>query len=484
MLDAMIAGGLYAIQISSPPARNALAIQCIDASVEQGCAALITNGSLQRLLHPRLDGGLDARDKVLCGGKLQAFRLKESSAKNVFRHGPGRFTQEVDHFNIPRDALILFDGADDLFTLQDPFVVAEQAQVYREWMHERGGCAVLVFTMLSSTSQFSAAYQSLLGHLDGAVRLESSPERLSWVVDFWTSPIGMVASRTLGAQIQQDGELEVFQSANSTEGATAGALAAADDEDDVFCMDSTLTGIARQGKGHWIFCGNLVGLLHATRNATAATVILLFDHGTELRQLAQVAHVLRVSLGKRLRIVVRELNGSLRYQNELLLMHLGVNMVVHRDVPVARLFLALESLKGVVFDRDVDVDFESALASVTPSHACGLLPAQGFVQEVSRIVEHSKELGVPYVLVRIKVPEGMSASAASDHFKLARGGDIMTTDKRMLFLFISACPQASLAATLTRIGGASIQDIFPSMDFAVRQEEVTDFLGHLTPAEK
>lgn len=481
IFDTMIPGGLYALQISSPPARNALVTQCVTAGTEQGRVGLISNGSLQRLIHPPLEAGVDTLSKAIHDGKLTAFRLKESSAKNIFRNGPERFTLEIEHFKVPDDALIVFDGADDLFTLQDPFVVAEQARVYREWMRRRGGCGVLVFSKLSSTSQFSAAYQTLLDHLDGAVRLESGAERLSWSVDFWTSPLGMAASRTLGAQIRADASLEISDAQDLARGMDS--MAPAQDEDDVFCMDSTLAGVARHGEGHWVFCDNLMGLLHATRSSTAASIILLFDHGTDLRELAQVSHILRVSLGKRIRLLVRELNASLRYQNELLLMHLGVNMIIHRDVPVARVQLALESLKGVVFDRDVDVDFESALRSVAPSHACGLLPHEGFVKEVTKIVGHSKELGIPYVLVRITIPDGMSAQTAADHFKLVRGGDVMTFNERFLLLFVSACPQASLLATLKRIGGESIQDIFPDMEFAVREEAVTSHLGQLSLAK-
>lgn len=481
IFDTMIPGGLYALQISSPPARNALVTQCVTAGIERGGVGLISNGSMQRLIHPPLEAGSGNLSAAIHDGKLKAFRLKESSAKNVFRNGPERFTLEVEHFKLPDDALIVFDGADDLFTLQDPFVVAEQARVYREWMRRRGGCGVLVFSKLSSTSQFSAAYQALLDHLDGAVRLESGTERLSWSVDFWTSPIGMAAARTLGAQIRANASLEISDAQDSARGIDSST--AAEDEADVFCMDSTLAGVARHDEGHWVFCDSLVGLLHATRNAKAATIILLFDHGTDLRELAQVSHILRVSLGKRMRLLVRELNASLRYQNELLLMHLGVNMIVHRDVPVARVLLALESLKGVVFDRDVDVDFESALRSVTPSHACGLLPQDSFVKEVSRIVGHSKELGIPYVLVRIAIPDGMSAQTAADHFKLVRGGDVMTLGDGFLLLFVSACPQASLLATLRRIGGESIQDIFPKMEFATREEAVASHLAQLSLAK-
>jgi cellulose biosynthesis protein BcsE len=481
VLDSMIAGGLYGVQTASPPARAALVAHCLEAALPHTSATLVTNGAPERIVGR---GGSSGKlGQSLQSRQLQVFRLRESASKNIFRHGPSRFARELDYFQVPENALVVFDGADDLFTLQDSFVVAEQARVYRDWMRQRGGCGVLVFSQLSYASQFSAAYQTLLDHLDGAVRLESGRERFDWIVDFWASPSGMVASETLSARIESNGSLQIFEGGDvgtplGVTSTTPQPLLPAIDESDVYYMDSTLIGLSKQLKGKWVLCDSLVGLLHAARKAQAATVILVYDHGTDLRQLAQVAHTLRVSLGKKLRIIVRELNSSLRYQNELLLIRLGVNMVIHRDVPVSRLALVLESIKGQFYEREIDVDFDVAIDSVTPSKAIGFVAPNNFFHEVSEMVGRSEALGVPYGLVRIKPPQNMPANDAVGQFKLTRAGDIVTaTDKGHVLLFMHACPQASILPTLERIGGQSIQTTFPDMEFAVGREEAVDMLA-------
>jgi cellulose biosynthesis protein BcsE len=426
LLNSMVRGGLYAVQISSPPARSALVTLSLAAGLRADHqAVLVTNGSMRRLL------GKGRLHEALREDSLAIFTLKESAAKNIFRHGPERFTAELDMFGFPDEGYFVFDGADDLFTLQDPFIAAEQIRCYREWIREKDGCGLLIFTLLGASSQFAGTYQALLDHVDGAVRLESGKEQLEWLVDFWASPSGVVASRALRARIESNGVLAITESGEKTlskmEGTGTGAAAAAtQDANDVYYMDSTLVSIAKNAPGKWTLVDNLVGLMHASRSAVAASAILVFDRNTDLRQLAQAVHTLRTSLGKQFKIIIRELDASLRYQNELLLLRLGANLILHRDVPVARLQLAIQSLAGQTFSREVDVNFEHALASVSAASGVGYAQAPQFVQQVGDIVERSKALSIPYAMIRAKPPKGQSLEQAVSRFRLTRNGDMVT----------------------------------------------------------
>jgi cellulose biosynthesis protein BcsE len=423
--------------------------------------------------------------------RVAIFTLKESTAKNIFRHGADRFVQELDLFEFPDEGLYVFDGADDLFTLQDPFIAAEQIRAYRDYIREKDSCGLLVFTLLGANSQFAGTYQALLDHVDGAVRLESGKEQLEWIVDFWASPAGVVASRAHPARIEANGVLAISEVTTAkTPGASADstslrALQNAKDEKDVFFMDSTLVGISKTvGEGKWTFCDNLVTLMHASREAVAASAILVFDRSTDLRQLAQAVHTLRTGRGRNIKIIIRELDASLRYQNELLLLRLGASLIIHRDVPVARLQLAIQSLAGQVFSRDVDVNFDTALASVATPHASGYLPPPQYCQQAADIVERGKPLAIPYALIRAKPPAGMSVEQAVQRFKLTRNGDMVTATADEVILFLSACPQASLLPTLKRVGGDSFQNDFKDVRFSVQEQAVKAELGDILQLSK
>ena len=484
LLNSMVRGGLYAVQISSPPARSALVTLSLAAALRSNHqSVLVTNGSLRRLL------GRGRLNEALRDETLSIFTLKESTAKNIFRHGPQRFTAELDLFGFPSEGYFVFDGADDLFTLQDPFIAAEQIRCYREWVRDKDACGLLVFTLLGTNSQFAGTYQSLLDHVDGAVRLESGKEQLEWLVDFWASPSGVVASRAMRARIEANGVLAITEASEKTlskleaSGGAAGGPPAQDAQD-VYFMDSTLVAVSKNAPGKWTFCDNLVGLMHASRNAQAASAILVFDRSTDLRQLAQAVHTLRTGLGKQIKIIIRELDASLRYQNELLLLRLGANLVIHRDVPVARMQLAIQSLAGQTFTRDVDVNFDTALASVSTSHGCGYVQAAQFCQQVADIVERSKALSIPYALIRAKPPKGQGLEQAVSRFRLNRNGDMVTATNDEIFLFLSACPQASLLPTLKRVAGGSFENEYQDVRFAVQEAAVVTELAELSRLAK
>jgi hypothetical protein len=126
-----------------------------------------------------------------------------------------------------------------------------------------------------------------------------------------------------------------------------------------FYMDPELGSLAAEMPGAWCQVDSLVGMMHATRNIRTVVSILSYRRDTDLRQLAEAVYTLRRSLERHAQIVVREKGASLRYQNEALLVRLGINLVIHRDVPVSRLPLLLKSLSGQIFSRDVEINCAS-----------------------------------------------------------------------------------------------------------------------------
>lgn len=477
----LIKGGSYLCQVSSPLAHQSMVAQTIAGALKSGFpVVLCTGGAPERVLDRCRELGLGDLSLAISKGFLKVFALQNGAAKNVFRLGPQRFMIELEHFHVPDGAFILFDGAEEIFTVQDGYVAGEQAKVYRDWIQRHHCRALFCFSLLAPGGQSGSTYQALLDHVDGAVRIESGRGVLEYVVEFWRSPLGVVASRTLNARLDDHGRLSVFEAAPVAGNGAAADTGPAGDEDVVYSLDTTLKGLAGQGAGRWHFADNLVAMLHATRNAKAATVILGYTRATDLRELAQAAHTLRVTLGNRVRLVVRELDASLRYQNELLLLKLGVNLVVHREVPVARLPLALETLRGQTFSRQLEVDFDAALAAVTPMAIRGPVPLDRFVGAAREIVERSRAVGVPYALVNMPLPEGVALGQWVERFKINRDGDFLSASGNRLALFLSACAQANVLATIQRqLGEQAAVDALPPMEFALNETEVTTLLAQL-----
>jgi hypothetical protein len=195
--------------------------------------------------------------------------------------------------------------------------------------------------------------------------------------------------------------------------------------------------------------------------------------------MADAVHTLRINLGKHAQLIVQEKNASLRYQNEALLLRLGVNMVIHRDVPQARLPLLLDSTVGQIFSREVDVDFEAALASVTPPHVRGYLPPVRFVREVQTLLDRSAVLNIPFVLGIGKPTEGVAMIDVLTSMHIARSGDLVTADQEFCYVFLSACQQTVILSTIERLLGAHADTLFQDLRFQVVRNEVGHDLSAL-----
>lgn len=79
---------------------------------------------------------------------------------------------------------------------------------------------------------------------------------------------------------------------------------------------------------HWYLFENRDALLEAAQSASAATVIVGIDNSYQLLELAQQLHDLREHCGPQLKIVVREMEPSVRYRDERLLLACGANLIV------------------------------------------------------------------------------------------------------------------------------------------------------------
>ncbi|MFZ6747122.1 BcsE family c-di-GMP-binding protein [Undibacterium sp. JH2W] len=482
LTDQMLNGGLYALIAEMPPARVPVLASSLQYawSKQQHCTIILPS-------HPeafleRIDAlGVYDTSRALESGKLQIFLRQDNFAKNMFRFGPERFVKELDHFGIQDDSYLIFDQADELFSLHDLSLAMEQIEALRLWFGKHRVTALLVFSRLSGHS--AETLQAMMDQLSGIVRISSGRPGLELTFDYWQSPEGTIAARQYPLLTLDNGMYRIgARTVEELPGQSAeyGQVA----EARFFYMDEDLASLANESPGNWQQVNSLVGMLHATRGLQAVTVLLSFQRQTELRELAETVHTLRMSLGKKAHIVIREKQASLRYQNEALLLRLGVNLVIHRDIPESRLPLLLESLKGQSFDRNVDIDFEVALASVLPSGLRGYLLPPRFAREIGLIIERGAALSIPCVLVIGELVHGTSFPDILARVNISRPGDLLSSDGRACYLFFNACPEAALPLTLERILGAAAATAFHEVRYLTDRQDIVLALANLAYATK
>lgn len=488
LTDSMNAGGLYVLIAQTPSARFPMVAETLASALGENVTCNVIVHSNPASFIQRIGSfGLLNTPELLASNRLQFFEMQEEFAKKMFRFGADSFARELEQFSIAQASYLIFDQADELLSLHDLSLALEQVDILSKWFAQNQITGLLIFSR--ATEAHSSVLNALMDNLSGIVRLGADKDGLELTFDYWQSPEGSIAGKNFRLSTLETGLYEastpLLQSNIRTEGSSQEL--SQDSAEEVgtphfFYMDPDLGSLAKQMAGNWQRVDTLVGMMHSTLTSRSATCILSFQRDTNLRQLAEAVHTLRLSLGRHARIVVQEKGASLRYQNEALLMRLGLNLVVHRDVPSGRLPLLLESLNGQSFNRNVAINFEAALASVLPTRMRGYLLPLRFVREVGAILDPSETLNIPCAMIVGKPVPGLAMTDVLTKISLSRPGDLISADNEYCYLFLNACPQSVMLATLERILGAPVDAAFQDITFMVRREEIQTGLAALTRA--
>ncbi len=486
LTDKMVAGGLYVLIAETPPARFPLLAANVRSVIQTltACTIVVPNepsNFLQRL------GSLDETNYVdlIRGKKLAVFSTQAEFNKKIFQFGIEGFVQELEQFQVPEGGYLLFDQADELLSLHDVVMASGQIAALRDWCLSKKVTTLLVFSRC--TEAHVETLNALMDHMTGLARLGADAEGLTLHFDYWQSDEGAIAARSFQLEPQGRGLYRasaklspiVSQESPRNVAEPEPQLPVRPETPAYYYMDPDLGSLARQMPGNWRQVDTLVGMLHATRNAPYAVCILSFGRDTSLRQLAETAHTLRTTLGRHAKIIVQEKDASLRYQNEALLLRLGVNLVVNRNVTVSRLPLLIESLSSQVFARDVEINFEAALASVLPTRLRGYLPPKAFSREANTMLDQGDTLNIPCALIIGTPANDLTIEAVIASCGLSRPGDLVTGDTDRCYLFLNACPESVMLSTLDRIFAQPINEILADVQFLVQRDSVSAELQSL-----
>lgn len=484
LTDSLVAGGIYLLIAETASARFPVLSASLASGLDIGmnCRLLLPQNPEPLIERLASFGNLDITQAIR-DHKLALFTVQDEFSKKMFRYGAEAFVKELEHFAFPDGSYIVFDQADELLALHDVLIALDQVKVLKKWGRAHNITFLMILTRTLDTQ--SSTINAMMDNLTGIARLGAKRHGLELSFDYWQSNEGTIAGRSFALTQLSSGLYEASNAKTSPDGTpleTAPNQAKPNEtgESQVFFMDPDLGSLAKQVQGKWQHVDSLVGMMHATRHLSSATCILLFQKNSQLRQLAETVHTLRLAMGRHAHIVVQEKEASLRYQNEALLLKLGLNLVINRDVPVSRLPLLLQSLQGQIFNRDVDINFETALASVLPTQLRGYLLPPRFVQEVIASLERSQTLDVPCALMIGRPAQNISMLDLMAGNQISRPGDLITADTKNCFVFLNACPQPVLLNTLERLLGLSVDLAFASVRFAVTKVEIQTELAALS----
>lgn len=371
----------------------------------------------------------------------------------------------LKRFGFRTGSLYLVEGAERWFSWQDPAVLAREGRLLADWCARRGVTLVLIVhptpaqpfedtDVIAREERFDdEASHSSRGEFHGAcagvARMRRAHGELLWFADFWRAGRALVTAEVHALRFTEGGELTVAPDAVGAGRGHAGTLLARDEERVVAsrAVVSNETWVPDE----WEIVDDIDAAVAASRGAVAATVLLDYTDGAGLERLCAAVHTLRRQCGRALKIVVVERQQALRHQYELLLLSLGANLLLGRDLPFSRMQSLLRSLQGQLDTRPIAADYKASLAAALADDVRGYLPAKAFCERVQDVLARGAMLQLPHVLVKLTL---LSSAAHVDALRRCaprRAGDVFTADAAHIYVFLFACRLPDADAALARI---------------------------------
>ncbi|WP_408484978.1 cellulose biosynthesis protein BcsE [Paraburkholderia sediminicola] len=409
----------------------------------------------------------------------------------------------LKRFGFRSRSLYFVEGAERWFNWEDPAALAREGRMLANWCAVRNITLVLLLGSQSDADADADADATdadslfVAPALDGAAaqhgrnefhaacagvaRMERTHGELLWHVDFWRSDRTLVTGDVRSLRFTDSGRLSV---ASDTPGNGAGGDGLlARDEQRVVVSRAVVRGHEAWVPPNWEVLADQQAVLAACVGAQAATVVLDYAGGAQLDALCAAIHALRRQAGRALKIVVAERGEVLRHQYELLVLTLGANLVLGRDLPFSRMQSLLQSLQGQLHTRPVAADYRTALSAALSEDVLGYLPAGTYCTRVRAVLERSAVLQLPHVLVKLTLLPQCAHIEALKSCVPRRAGDVFTADASHLYVFLFACRLADADAALARIFNVPVERIAGDIVYLAEQS-IGDELNALATASR
>lgn len=352
----------------------------------------------------------------------------------------------------PRPGLILlYTSYSSWQTLTDTEISSWLKKITRLLITKQS--TLLIISSGAGINNLRNQLQGFFRYLDGTSHLEWQQDSWNYRINWWCNGNQLMADRAVRLGIKD----EIYLLINDDEQSRPLTL---DDENSFIAEKHVLEG-APPLSHQWLIFENNDAVYSRAQQASSATVIFSLSNNQQINTLAQSIHSLRRARGSAMKIVVRELETSLRYSDERLLLACGANNVVPFDTTLSKFLTTLEGLQGQRYLRHVPADLSRLLASMQPLHEKGYLPMERFCDAVTLLIGNTQlpEDGKGLLVALRPVPE-LQTDQALTLCKPRRYGDLVTIINDRLYLFLSSCRFNDLDTALKSIFRLPHNEIF------------------------
>lgn len=469
LINTLSAGGMYALAADNPQLRDILVVQSLEENLHAGRHCLVATAQPAILFLTRCQALGISLERFLANDRVQLFSMADEYGHIEALETAGSLLDRLRASRLPSGSLIITHDIQQRLFEEIVSHVSNLLEGYRNWFVESGHSGLFVLNDLPAQEEFSeTGSYGPLEYFSGAAEVGVADERPALRCLFWRSDEGAVANESFPLVFDDGSRLRM-----TTNRAVSGLSGS---PEIYYCGRGYLDWVSLHA-GHW----HAVDSLEALREhdiQDSALLIIAVSIGMSLSDVATTLHYLRQKHGAQLRIVIREVDFRLRYYDELILLHTGVNMIIHRTVIAERLPLLISSLKDVHLNRQ-SADPAATLASLNPSEVSGYLPPTEFMREINSAIHRASESSVPFVVAHADFKAGVDRLEWLEQIETQRPGDIVTVDAESAYIFFYACHPRHADLTLRRLIGQAPETSLEALRYLSRQRDIQELLDLL-----
>ncbi|WP_019466928.1 cellulose biosynthesis protein BcsE [Dyella japonica] len=455
-LSALATGCVYAVYASRSPARDALYWKTAANALLTPVTVLSTRSAADITYALRQQGvDIDQAGAVHPRSNVCSLRLSPNrDGCDVLMEA----LQSLSEQCAAPASQFLLEGVAACFAWHDRAALIRQGAALAGWCAQTRHTVLLV--MLPPLVEESGDFRPLTDfqiQFAGAAQLVHEQGEFRWEVAFWRDNYGALsASESIPLRFSAtDHRLVAMMDGDRENGEGIGMLAP---DESVVMVSHDAVAHERAMPKSWQVLADNEALVMAASRTVAATVILHYGINESLATLAKQVNFLRRQCGKALKILIREDNVSIRY--ELLMLTLGANAILPRNMPMAQVEIAVDGVQGQLFSRPVPDDYRSALSAAMRDTTTGYVPPRRFIELVREAVERSRPIRLPNVLLRLPLEHDVAGIDALKACHIRRAGDLCTASGDSLYLFFFACHVDNASKAMERVFDIPLSDLF------------------------
>lgn len=422
---------------------------------------------------------------------LYPFHLNSNNNISKDLHFSSGIINELKQYEqLENSTVFVHVDSEHLFSLGE-HLLGEKLKLYHALSQSKN--VTLVFLMSGTyASELRRQLLALNHFFDGLIYVTQEASIRTLEYDYWCHKKGVIAGRSVNLQLH-DGQLaivEIEQEANEKLRPTEQDF----DEDEVWLTRSAVPEGTKLPVFYKIVDDN-DALFSKGLTKKSATLVFAVTRYTDLKALVKDCFSLRKKCGRRLKLVIQNVDGIIRHQDECLFLTLGVNLILYSYSEPSRLLSQIQSIQGFQFSRPLPKSIDDVLKYSENVLAKGYLPPDKFVQQVAKHSDSAANLGVSGVLVLMQLLPRIDAIHPLHLFHVKREGDIFSFADGTVYLYLHACREHDVESAIKHLFKLQVSDFFMSKNviadhFYIQQEcrrmqrhfantEITDFTQQL-----